>query len=56
MQKVIVRSFKKFTGKHLWTGNFVKFLRTAFLQNTSGQLLLKLELLLKLKNSENFSL
>ena len=44
----VLRNFAKFTGKHLcqrlWHGrfpvNFGKFLRTTFLQNTSGRLLL----------------
>ena len=47
-----LRNFTKFTGKHLcqslffliklpWPATFVKFLRTLFLQNNSGRLLLK---------------
>ena len=57
MEKGVLRNFTKFTGKHLYhlslvfnkvagrrrfPVNFVKFLRTTFLQNTSGQLLLVL--------------
>ena len=52
--KVVLKNFVKFTAKHLRpatvlkrrpchrcsTVNFVKFLRTPFLQNTSGRLLL----------------
>ena len=42
-KKVVLRRFTKFTGKHLcqrcFPVNFVKFLRTLFLQNTSGRLL-----------------
>ena len=55
LQSIIVfRNFAKFTGKHLCLSlkknrlwhkyfpvNFAKFLRTRFLQNTSGRLLLK---------------
>ena len=50
-RKGILRKFSKFTGKHSNTGvrcfpvNFGKFLRTLFLQNTSGRVLLKLILL-----------
>ena len=55
MKKGVLRDFTKFTGKHrlrpatllkkrLWHRcfpvNFAKFLRTPFLQNTSGRLLL----------------
>ena len=51
VNKGVLRNFAKFTGKHyefikkrLWHRclpvNFVKFLRTSFLQNTSEQLLL----------------
>ena len=55
VKKGILRNFVKFTGKCLWRslflskktlwhrcipGNFVKFLRKTFLQNTSGRLLL----------------
>ena len=47
-RKGVLRNFTKFTGKHLchlwhrcFPVNFVKFLRTSFLQNTCGQLLLK---------------
>ena len=59
VKKGVLKIFTKFTGKHLWLSpatllkrrlrhrcfplNFVKFLRTAFLQNTSGQLLLRLK-------------
>ena len=52
MKKGLLRNFTKFTGKHLcqilffnkvvfrcFRVNFVKFLRTPFLQNTSGRLL-----------------
>ena len=56
MKKGVLRNFTKFTGKHLclrpatllkrgsgtcFAVNFVKFLRTPFLQNTIGQLLLE---------------
>ena len=57
LRKGALRNFAKFTGKHLYQRpetllknrpwhryfpmNFTKFLRTPFLQNTSGQLLLK---------------
>ena len=54
MKKDVLRNFAKFTGKHLcqslffkketlaqvFSVNFAKFLRTPFLQNTSGRLLL----------------
>ena len=59
MQKCALRNFAKFTGKHLcqilflnkvaglWDRcflvNFAKFLRTPFLQNSFGQLLLELK-------------
>ena len=52
MRKGVLRNFTKFTGKQLCQSlffnrdleqlfpvNFVKFLRTTLLQNTSGQLL-----------------
>ena len=39
VKKVVLRNFTKFTGKHLCQV-FVKFLRTPFLQNTSGRILL----------------
>ena len=52
-EKDVLRNFTKFTGKHLcqkkrlwhttrFLVNFVKFLRTPILQNTSGRLLLEL--------------
>ena len=53
VKKGVLKNFAKFTGKHLCQSlffnkvaglrvpvNFVKFLETPFLQNTSGQLLL----------------
>ena len=43
MKKDVLRNFAKFTGKHwrrCFPVNFGKFLRTPFLQNTSGRLLL----------------
>ena len=51
IKKGVLRNFPKFTGKYLcqspflnklslFLGNFVKFLRTPFLQNTSQRLLL----------------
>ena len=42
MKKGVLKNFTKFTGKHLcqFPVNFVKFLGTPFLQNTSGRLLL----------------
>ena len=48
MKKGVFRNFTKFTGKDLYqrlwykcfSVNFAKFLRTPFLQNTSGRLLL----------------
>ena len=51
VKKGVLRNFTKFTGKHLCQSvffnkvaglrlNFAKFLRTPFLQNTSGRLLL----------------
>ena len=48
IKKGVLRKFSKFTGKHLcqrlwhrcFPVNFEKFLRTPFLQNTSGRLLL----------------
>ena len=39
MKKGVLENFAKFTEKHLW---FAEFLRTPFLQNTSGWLLLLL--------------
>ena len=47
-EKGVLRNFAKFTGKHLcqrlwhrcFPVNFAKFLRTFFLQNTSGRLFL----------------
>ena len=39
MKKGVFGNFAKFTGKHLW---FAKFLRTSFLQSTSGRLILLL--------------
>ena len=49
VRKGVLRNFAKLTGKHLCQSlfslfpvNFVKFLRTLFLQNTSGRLLLRL--------------
>ena len=55
VRKGVLRKFTKFTGKHMCQSlyfnkvaglcfpvNFVKFLRTPFLQNTSGRLLLSL--------------
>ena len=51
MEKTVLKHFPKFTGKHLCQGLFLnkvaglKFLRTTFLQNTSGQLLLKCDLI-----------
>ena len=39
VKKGFLRNFTKFTGKHLCQV-FVKFLRTPFLQNTSGRILL----------------
>ena len=57
IRKGVLRNLTKFTGKHMCQGlflntvaglrhrcysvNFVKFLRTPFLQNTSGRLLLE---------------
>ena len=50
VRKDVLRNFAKSTGKHLCQGlffnkvaglNFAKFLRTLFLQNTSGRLFLK---------------
>ena len=42
----VVRNFAKLTGKHLYHRSFfnkvAKFLRTPFLQNTSGRLLLNI--------------
>ena len=51
MRKIVLEHFAKYTEKHLWQEtplfwircfpvNFTKFLRTAFLRNTSGRLLL----------------
>ena len=48
LRKGVLRNFAKFTGKHLcsslwhrcFPANFAKFLRTPFLQNPSGRLLL----------------
>ena len=37
MKKGVLENFAKSRGKHLW---FAKFLRTSFLQNTSGRLLM----------------
>ena len=39
-KKGVLRNFAKFTGKHCFPGNFAKVVRTPFLQNTSGRLLL----------------
>ena len=47
VSKCVLRNFAKFTGKHLRQSlffNFAKFLRTPFLQNASGRLLLKMTL------------
>ena len=58
IRKGVLRNFAKFTGKHLcqslllkkrlwhmcFPENFVKFLRTSFLQNTSGRLLLRFKI------------
>ena len=42
MKKHVLENFLKFTGKHrCFPVNFAKFLRTPFVQNTSGRLLLK---------------
>ena len=54
VRKGFVRNFAKVTGKHLcqklryrcFPVNFAKFLRTPFLQNTSGRLLLQMLLCL----------
>ena len=47
-RKGVLRNFTKFTGKHrrqsLFSVNFAKFLRTPFLQNTSGRLLLQVNI------------
>ena len=43
IKKGVLRNFTKFTGRHwrrCFPVNFAKFLRTTFLQNTSGRLLL----------------
>ena len=56
VKKGVFRNFSKFTGKHMcqtcFLVNFEKFLRTPFLQNTSGQLLL--DVLLRFLGLEAF--
>ena len=46
-KKDVLRNFAKVTGKHLWQSlvfdEVANFLRTLFLQNTSGRLLLLLD-------------
>ena len=40
-KKGVLKNFSKFSGKHLYLPmNFAKFLRTPFLQKTSGRLLM----------------
>ena len=46
-QKSVMRHFVEFTRKHLM--NFAKFQRTLFLQNTIGQLLLIIAVLIVVK-------
>ena len=59
MKKGVLENFAKFTGKHYW---FAKFLKTTFLQNTPGRLLLAFSLLKygtannAWKNSDEYSL
>ena len=60
VKKGVFRNFSKFTGKHMCQSlchtcflvNFEKFLRTPFLQNTSGRLLL--DVLLSFLGLETF--
>ena len=55
MKKGVLRNFIKFTGKHLCQSLFfnVKFLRTPFLQNTSGRLLVTIDNVNTINDSKN---